>query len=117
MNVRRPPWTRHHRRIGALAPWHVLAMVALAIAAWPFTAMAACTGPYADMQSYAGKIMYDTHFLTAPLVATRLRQLPFNVQRGIDHAFLRINGDMQGTISLENSTAATQAALGRCYRY
>ncbi|MDN5864882.1 MAG: FG-GAP repeat protein [Gammaproteobacteria bacterium] len=32
-------------------------------------------------------------------------------------AFLRLDGDMEGTISLKNSTAATQAALGRCYRY
>lgn len=34
-----------------------------------------------------------------------------------DRAFLRINGNMQGEISLANSTAATQAALGACYRY
>lgn len=32
-------------------------------------------------------------------------------------AFLRINGGMQGEISLEGSTQATQAALGTCYRY
>lgn len=32
-------------------------------------------------------------------------------------AFLRIDGTMQGEISLANSTAATQAALGACYRY
>lgn len=34
-----------------------------------------------------------------------------------DMAFLRINGGMQGQISLKGSTAATQAALGTCYRY
>lgn len=32
-------------------------------------------------------------------------------------SFLRINGRMQGEISLEGSTQATQAALGACYRY
>ncbi len=32
-------------------------------------------------------------------------------------SFVRINGDMQGEISLEHSTQATQAALGACYRY
>lgn len=32
-------------------------------------------------------------------------------------SYLRINGDMQGQISLKNSTAATQLALGGCYRY
>ena len=34
-----------------------------------------------------------------------------------DMSFLRINGVMEGQISLENSTAATQAALSSCYRY
>lgn len=34
-----------------------------------------------------------------------------------DIAYLRINGRMEGQISLKNSTAATQAALGSCYRY
>lgn len=34
-----------------------------------------------------------------------------------DMAYLRIDGGMQGRISLEGSTAATQAALGTCYRY
>lgn len=32
-------------------------------------------------------------------------------------SFLRLNGEMQGEISLEHSTQATQAALGACYRY
>jgi len=32
-------------------------------------------------------------------------------------SYLRINGAMQGQISLDNSTAATQAALTGCYRY
>ena len=32
-------------------------------------------------------------------------------------SFLRINGQLQGEISLEGSTQATQAALGACYRY
>lgn len=32
-------------------------------------------------------------------------------------SYLRINGGMQGQISLEGSTAATQAALADCYRY
>lgn len=32
-------------------------------------------------------------------------------------SYLRINGEMQGQVSLHNSTAATHAALGRCYRY
>jgi len=32
-------------------------------------------------------------------------------------SFLRINGQMQGEISLEGSTQATQATLGACYRY
>ncbi|HEX5353384.1 MAG TPA: hypothetical protein VFW60_04835 [Rhodanobacteraceae bacterium] len=34
-----------------------------------------------------------------------------------DMAFLRINGAMEGQISLTNSTAATRAALQSCYRY
>lgn len=34
-----------------------------------------------------------------------------------DMAFLRINGVMEGEISLKNSTAATQTALTDCYRY
>ena len=34
-----------------------------------------------------------------------------------DVAYLRINGQMEGQISLDNSTAATQAALASCYRY
>jgi hypothetical protein len=34
-----------------------------------------------------------------------------------DQAFLRINGRMEGEISLKNSTAATRAALSGCYRY
>jgi hypothetical protein len=33
-----------------------------------------------------------------------------------DQAFLRINGRMEGEISLKNSTAATRAALSGCYR-
>lgn len=37
--------------------------------------------------------------------------------RAADMAFLRINGGMQGQISLKGSTQATQAALGGCYRY
>jgi hypothetical protein len=32
-------------------------------------------------------------------------------------SFLRINGTLQGQISLQDSTAATQAALAACYRY
>jgi hypothetical protein len=32
-------------------------------------------------------------------------------------AYLRINGGMQGRISLANSAAATHAALAGCYRY
>lgn len=32
-------------------------------------------------------------------------------------SFLRINGGMQGEVSLKNSASATQAALGSCYRY
>lgn len=32
-------------------------------------------------------------------------------------SFLKINGALQGDISLKNSTAATQTALGGCYRY
>lgn len=34
-----------------------------------------------------------------------------------DMSFLRINGEMQGEISLKDSTATTQAALAGCYRY
>lgn len=34
-----------------------------------------------------------------------------------DMSFLRINGAMEGQVSLKNSTAATQAALSSCYRY
>jgi hypothetical protein len=34
-----------------------------------------------------------------------------------DKAFLRINGAMEGEISLQNSTRTTRAALGACYRY
>lgn len=34
-----------------------------------------------------------------------------------DTAFLRINGTLQGQISLKDSTAATEAALMGCYRY
>lgn len=34
-----------------------------------------------------------------------------------DMSFLRINGEMQGEISLKDSTATTQAALTGCYRY
>lgn len=37
--------------------------------------------------------------------------------RAADMAYLRINGGMQGEISLKGSTHATQAALGTCYRY
>ena len=32
-------------------------------------------------------------------------------------SFLRINGVLQGEIALQDSTAATQAALASCYRY
>lgn len=34
-----------------------------------------------------------------------------------DLAYLRLNGAMQGQVSLKGSTAATQAALQSCYRY
>jgi hypothetical protein len=34
-----------------------------------------------------------------------------------DMAYLRVNGGLQGQISLKNSTAATESALGSCYRY
>ncbi len=34
-----------------------------------------------------------------------------------EQAFLRINGAMEGEISLEDSTAATRSALAGCYRY
>ena len=34
-----------------------------------------------------------------------------------DMAYLRINGGMQGQVSLKNSTTATESALGSCYRY
>lgn len=32
-------------------------------------------------------------------------------------SYLRLNGDMQGQVSLKDSAAATRAALARCYRY
>jgi hypothetical protein len=35
----------------------------------------------------------------------------------VTQSFLRINGEMQGQISMTNSTAASQAALSSCYRY
>lgn len=34
-----------------------------------------------------------------------------------DMAFLRVNGRMEGEISLKDSTAATRSALATCYRY
>ena len=34
-----------------------------------------------------------------------------------DMAYLRINGGLQGQVSLKNSTASTESALGSCYRY
>ncbi|TAM41685.1 MAG: hypothetical protein EPN32_07290 [Rhodanobacter sp.] len=37
--------------------------------------------------------------------------------RTATQSYLRINGGTQGEISLKGSTAATQAALGTCYRY
>lgn len=35
----------------------------------------------------------------------------------VTESYLRINGDMQGQISMQDSTAATHAALSGCYRY
>jgi hypothetical protein len=35
----------------------------------------------------------------------------------ITHSYLRINGEMQGQISMQDSTAATRAALAGCYHY
>jgi hypothetical protein len=35
----------------------------------------------------------------------------------VTESYLRINGEMQGQISMTNSTAASQAALSSCYRY
>lgn len=35
----------------------------------------------------------------------------------VTESYLRINGEMQGQISMTNSTAATHAALSGCYRY
>lgn len=34
-----------------------------------------------------------------------------------DMAYLRINGGLQGQVSLKNSTVSTESALGSCYRY
>lgn len=35
----------------------------------------------------------------------------------VTESYLRINGEMQGQVSMQDSTAATQAALSSCYRY
>jgi hypothetical protein len=35
----------------------------------------------------------------------------------VTESYLRINGEMQGQISMQDSTAATRAALAGCYRY
>jgi hypothetical protein len=40
-----------------------------------------------------------------------------DLARHASKAFLRINGRMEGQISLQNSTATTKAALESCYRY
>ena len=37
--------------------------------------------------------------------------------RAATDSYLRLNGEMQGQVSLKDSTAATRAALARCYRY
>ncbi|MBS0317919.1 MAG: hypothetical protein JSR49_12410, partial [Proteobacteria bacterium] len=37
--------------------------------------------------------------------------------RAATEAYLRLNGEGQGRVSLKDSTAATRAALARCYRY
>ncbi|HEX5463121.1 MAG TPA: hypothetical protein VFW88_00210 [Burkholderiales bacterium] len=68
---------------------------ALACAALPLAAPAACTGKYAAMQSWAGSYLHEKNLLAAPPVAARLQQLPATVRN-----HLKRNLFVAGTIDL-----------------